>query len=106
MQHGGESMIKDNVAPTSPVEVVRVTVRRDRNGWHEARSSDLPGLYVANPDVSAVFEDVPITIKALYKAQFGVEVEVIEGAYREARDAHDYPWLTVPTGSAATQFTA
>ena len=97
-------MNKENIAPTGPIEIIRVTVQRGRNGWHEATSSDLPGLYVANPDFSAVMEDVPVTIKALYKAQFGVEVEVIEGAYREAH--HEYPWLAVPPNIAATQFTA
>ena len=97
-------MNKDNVATKAPIEIVRVAVRRNRSGWHEATSSDLPGLYVANPDVSAVFEDVPLTIKALYKAQFGADVAVIEGIYREAH--HEYPWLTVPTEIAAAQFSA
>ena len=97
-------MNKENVVPKGPIEIIRVSVQRSRDGWHEATSSDLPGLYVANPDISAVLEDVPLTIKALYKAQFGVDVEVIEGAYREAH--HEYPWLTVPTETAAAQFPA
>ena len=100
-------MIKDNVAPTGPMEIIRIVLRRSRSGWYEATTSDLPGLYVANPDVSAVFEDVPLTIKALYKAQFGVEVEVIEGAYREAHEAdQEYPWVTMPIETAAAQFAA
>ena len=100
-------MTRDNVAPTGPIEIIRITLRRSRSGWYEATSSDLPGLYVANPDVSAVFKDVPVTIKALYKAQFGVDVDVVEGAYREAHEAHqEYPWVTMPAETAVAQFAA
>ena len=99
-------MNKENVVPKGPIEIIRVSVHRSRGGWYEATSFDLPGLYVANPDISAVFEDIPLTIKALYKAQYDVDVVVMEGAYRQAHDTHELPWLTVPPDITAAQFAA
>jgi hypothetical protein len=78
-----------------PAEIINVVVNRNRDGWYIARSDDLPGLFIAHPDVDAVLADVSDAIKALYRADFGEEVRVIEGSYRGGQPA-GLPWITIP----------
>ena len=84
-------------------EIIRVTVRQNRDGWFVATSEDLPGLFVAHPDEKELREDIPDTIKALYKAQYDREVAVLEGSYPSEKDETPkvFPWVTIPSHLAA-----
>jgi hypothetical protein len=85
-----------------PAEIINVVINRNRDGWYIARSDDLPGLFIAHPDVDAVVADVSNAIKALYRADFGDEVRVIEGSYR-AGQAAGLPWIAIPSHLAETE---
>lgn len=78
--------------------IIRVSVWR-KHDWYVATSADLLGLFVANPDIRKVMEDVPVTIKALLKAQHGIEVEVSEASYMDKTEMSDMPWIATPIGS-------
>ena len=86
-------------------EIIQISLSRNRDGWFVATSEDLPGLFVAHPDIAQVVADVPVTIKAIYKAEFDLDVDVLDGAYPSARD--DAPaglsWVTIPAHVAAAQ---
>ena len=47
--------------------VKNLEIKMNRDGWYEAESPDIPGLYVANPILYSVLEDIPAVIKALEK---------------------------------------
>lgn len=78
-----------------PAEIINVVIGRNRDGWYVARCEELPGLFVAHPEVDSVVADIPDVIKALYKADFGQEVRVIPGSYRSGHHA-GLPWITIP----------
>lgn len=56
-----------------------------RDGWWYATSDQLDGLIVANPDLDKVKSELPLVIKAMYKAQFNKEVNVIKTVFPHAR---------------------
>ena len=87
---------------SKPIEVIRVTVERNRDGWYMATSPDMPGLLVANPDESATIEDISTTISALYKAQHGLDVVVREAAWPQANTPNEpSPWVAMRPEIAA-----
>ena len=87
---------------TIAAQIIRIAMRRNRDGWFVATSEDLPGLFVAHPDVGQVVADVPVTIKALFKAQHDQDVEVIEASYPSER-GDTLPWVTIPAELAAKE---
>ena len=83
-----------------PAEIINVVVSRNRDGWFVARSEELPGLFVAHPEIDAVMADIPNVIQALYKADFDQDVEVIAGSFRAGEPA-GLPWVTIPAHIAS-----
>ena len=83
-------------------QIIRIVMRRNRDGWFVATSEDLPGLFVAHPDIAEVVADVPVTIKSLYEAQHGVEVQVVEASY-PSESGDTLPWITIPAALAAKE---
>jgi len=59
-------------------ELVNVRIRKELDGYFVATSVELPGLVLASTDARAVMDDIPVAIVALYKANFDVDVEVVE----------------------------
>ena len=49
-------------------KIVRVRVEQGETGLFYAESSELRGLLVAEPDMSALWERVPVAIQELYEA--------------------------------------
>jgi hypothetical protein len=47
---------------------VRAYVRRNEDGWYEATSPDMPGLFVCHPDLDAVIDDLAPTVDAIRAA--------------------------------------
>ena len=93
--------------PKMHADIIRVTVVRDQSGWYVATSDDMPSLLIAHEDYAAVIGDIPITVKAIYKAN-GVAVIVAEGfspAISES-SASDTAWVTMPAHIAAEQIAA
>lgn len=58
------------------VILVKIESVRD---WHVATSDDMNNFFMALPNLGDLIKDIPNVIKALYKAQHGVDVEVKEG---------------------------
>jgi hypothetical protein len=54
-----------------------VSVRRKvKDGWHVYTCDQLPGLYVAHPDDRIAYNDVPGSIAALLRLNYGMECVV------------------------------
>ena len=54
-----------------------VTVkRRASDGWYVYTCSELPGLFVASEDDKVAYNDVPESIRALIKLDYGVKCSV------------------------------
>ena len=75
-------------------EIINVDIGRNADGWYVATSDDMPGLYVAHPDVQTVIDDIPATIEALHLADHGARVRAIKGAYKSA--VSGLPWIMLP----------
>ena len=59
------------------------------DGWHEFTSPHVPGLYIVaeKDDLEAAFEDLPVTIANLIKADYKIDVTVrLEHTYDEYVD--------------------
>ena len=86
-------------------EIIQVNIRRNRDGWFVATSDDLPRLFIVDPDIAEVMVDVPVTIKALYKAQYDQDVQVLEDVYPSSREAAPaaFPWVTIPSHLVAKE---
>jgi predicted RNase H-like HicB family nuclease len=83
-------------------EIINVRIGRNPDGWYVATSDDLPGLYVAHSDIDEVIADIPDTIKALYEADQGMSVNVMEASYRH-QAAEGMLWITLPQGAMNPQ---
>ena len=81
---------------TENANIIAVSICPHGGGWWIATSDHLPGLFVAHPNKERVRADVPNTIKALFKAQYGIDVHVIQGTHpsRPAIGAH--MWVALP----------
>ena len=55
---------------------IEIRLEKTPEDWIIATCDDLPGLFVTHPDYQAVIDDIPDTIKVLYKAQHNINVEV------------------------------
>ena len=66
-------------------------------GWAVATSDDLPGLFIAHPDLEAVKSDIPDAIRILFKEQHGMDVRVVEGEYPRGIEEQRRPWVTLPS---------
>jgi divalent metal cation (Fe/Co/Zn/Cd) transporter len=77
-------------------EIVNINIRKEMDGYFVATSAELPGLVLASADVHAIAEDIPKAIKALYKANFDIDVEVMEAFPASAREVKLPPaWMVV-----------
>ncbi len=80
--------------------VIEIRLEQTPEDWVVATSNDLPGLFISHPDRETVLSDIPETIKALYRAQYGLDVRV----FLEARkDAELPPYIAVPVDLIAQQ---
>lgn len=68
--------------------IVRVEYAK-RGEWYIATSEDLRGLFVANPSLSVVYEEIPHAIKMLFKIKYDMNVEVKEAALAEKRSIEE-----------------
>ena len=59
-------------------EIVNVKIRRELDGYFVVTSNELPGLVLAHMDIRELLADVPAAIMALYMANLGISVRVIE----------------------------
>jgi len=64
--------------PNKPT-IILVSIDQLR-GWHIATSKDINNFFMSSPNLSELIRDIPNVIKALYKAEHGIEVDVTEGA--------------------------
>jgi hypothetical protein len=55
-----------------PMQKIAVLID-EVDGWHRATSPEMPGLYVAHPELSVVLTDLAPTICALHLADTGEE---------------------------------
>lgn len=68
---------KINKGTSMPAELITVNIKRLKD-WYVATSDDLKELHVADPRLNIVIEEIPHVIKALYKANRGIVVQVEE----------------------------
>lgn len=80
--------------------IVRVALAK-RGTWFFASSDDLTGLFVANPDLGAVYKALPDAIRLLFKLKLGLEVEVTETALAEMRPIDELVYAAEVTKLAA-----
>ena len=84
--------------------IISVEVRRNEHGWYIAESEDLPGLYIAGDDRSAVIGDVDSAIRALFAAK-GESVEIRPAepprAILPSKLAGAMWWVKTPTEASA-----
>lgn len=59
--------------------IVRVALAK-RGTWFFASSEDLTGLFVANPDLGAVYKALPEAIRLICRLKLGLDVAVTEPA--------------------------
>ncbi len=60
-----------------PKSVVNVKMCR-QDGWYVATSQDLDGLIVCHQSLLKLTQEIPACIKALFKANHGMDVDVEE----------------------------
>lgn len=70
---------------TMTKSVVTVKIEK-KEGWYMATSPDLKGLLVGHPNYVEFVNEIPKVIKALFKAQYGKEVQVEELSSRSDND--------------------
>lgn len=68
--------------------IVRVSYSK-RGDWYIATSDDLRGLFVTNPSLSEVYQEIPEAIKLLFKAKYDMNVEVKETSLPEKRSIQE-----------------
>jgi len=71
-------------------KTIEIRLEKTPEDWFIATCDDLPGLFVSHPDIKTVIDDIPDTIKALYLAQYSVEVDV---AIIDQPEAMDMPFM-------------
>lgn len=74
-------------------EIIDVRLRHKPGQWFIATSEKLPGLFISHPDRDAVISDIPVTIKALFKEQYGIDVKVVEVNNPNVDD--EIPWIAL-----------
>lgn len=74
---------------------VRVSYAK-RGDWFMATSADLQGLFVANPSLGVVHDEVPDAIKLLFKVKLGIDVTVKESSLPEKRSIEELVYTAVP----------
>ncbi len=77
----------------SKPDVIDVDVVRERD-WFIANSENLNGLFVAYPDMPTLVENLPNMIKALYKFQHGIDVNVVEASSGDQRNVFPIRYVT------------
>lgn len=85
-------------------KIIEVRLEQTPEDWIVATSDDLPGLFISHPDRETVISDVPETIKALFKAQYGLDVKVF--LIESPTDNEISPFVAVPEELIAQQATA
>ena len=50
---------------------------RNQDGWHLFTSGQVPGLFVASPDLKTAFDDVPKVLFMLMKLDHGIDCVVL-----------------------------
>jgi len=65
--------------------IVNVTMIRE-NGWYVATSKDLTELIICHQNFVKFTNEIPACIKALYKANYNMEVDVEEVPSMESHD--------------------
>ena len=65
--------------------IVNVTMTRE-NGWYIATSTDLSELIVCHQNFVRFTQEIPECIKALYKANHNMDVDVEELTSMESKD--------------------
>jgi hypothetical protein len=61
---------------TSLAHLITIRIGRGEDGNFVAKSDDLPGFLLVYPEHGQIVADIPETVKMLYKAQYGEDVEV------------------------------
>ena len=92
----------NNAARRGVVDFIRVRIEPQESGLFIATSPDMSGLHLAHGDKSALIEEIPKALEALYQVEFGIEVRAYP-ARLPADDRETYPcsWATVPAHIAA-----
>ena len=67
--------------------IIKVSFERYKNGYI-ATSSSMKGLFVSHNKLSNVYDNVPTAIKLIFKAKYGIDVNV-EEAPDFAEEKHD-----------------
>ncbi len=64
--------------PRDMIEATEINVDRTaQDGWYVYTSKDMPGLLVANKDDKLAYNDVVLSVRKLYKLDYGVDVTVV-----------------------------
>lgn len=64
---------------TNTTNIVKVSFERYKNGY-VATSKTLKGLFVSHKSLATVYDSVPVAIKLIFKAKFGMDVNVEEAS--------------------------
>lgn len=83
---------------TEMAEIVRIQLEKDESGLIFATSGDLPGLFLAHRDLSAMKTDIPNVIRLLYQRRYNVSVEIVEANAQSEPDAPNLLgiWIAIP----------
>ncbi|HEX3747675.1 MAG TPA: hypothetical protein VHW09_27255 [Bryobacteraceae bacterium] len=72
--------------------VVDVTVHQN---WYVATSRSLAGLFVADPTMFGLLQEIPEVIKMLIKTKYGKDVEVAEARELDSTDVFPITYAAI-----------
>ena len=83
-------------------EMVSVKIKKGHDGFFVATSKEMPGLVLAHKDIQFVLQDIPLAIIALYKANYGIDAEVIQAFPASSAEVTLPPtWMVMRRGNKA-----
>ena len=91
--------------PVPYADIIRVNIEHSGDGLYVATSHDLPGFFIAHPDLNEVQEDIPNVIRVLIRRRTKQDVLVARVSPRESEPNSwvSIPALTTSRGASATQ---
>lgn len=72
-----------------------------RQEWYIATSPDMRGLFVTDPSLGEVYQEIPEVIRLLFKVQHGVDVVVRDAAAPEKRSLDSIMFIAEEVRPAA-----
>ena len=77
--------------------LIRVDIT-EQNGWHIAKSKDLPGFILADKSVANIVDDLPEAIELLISERHGIDCKVVRGKYGSTTSKAKTPWVVMDRG--------